>query len=102
MTHSEAVKARKNPERFVTEEVLLDSHKAGQEAVKEYFVGVGLVSLVSNSVAVARGEKDSSEALLGVGKDLAVASANNYVVTASGTAVFKAGSKVVMIIVKVK
>ena len=86
LTHKEAMEARKSPEKFVVKEVLSDSHVAGKEAAKGAMGAAALVSAVSNSIAIERGDKDYEEALKDLGKDIAVSGASAYLVGASGSA----------------
>lgn len=86
VTYDEAKEARLNPKKYVAKEVLADSHVAGKEAAKGAVQAAAVISVVSNSVAIARGDKDLDEALLDLSKDVAVSGAAGYLVGASGSA----------------
>ena len=86
VTYQEAMEARVSPKKFVVKEVLADSHVAGKEAAKGAIESAALISAVSNTVALARGDKELDEALKDLATDVAVSGASGYLVGASGSA----------------
>ena len=86
VTYDEAKEARLNPKRYVAKEVLADSHIAGKEAAKGAIGTAALLSTVSNTVALARGDKNLDEAMKDLATDVAVSGASGYLVGTSGSA----------------
>lgn len=86
VTRREAIDARLRPEKVVAQEILKDSHTAGMISLKAGAATSALMSMVSHSVSVARGDEDITTATKKVGQDVVKAGATAYGITFSATA----------------
>lgn len=74
----EAVEARTDPTLSTAKDILKVSHRAGIEAAKGAAMVGGTVSMVTNIVALCKGEKTAEDAVVSVAKDTAVSAAVGY------------------------
>ena len=86
VSKNEAVEARKNPEKVTVNEIAKTSHEAGVEAVKTGVLIGGGISVITNSIAVLKGEKTPADAVTDVTKNTAVAGAASYATGFANTA----------------
>ena len=78
VSKTEAIQARINPENVTIKEIARVSHEAGVNAAK---IGAGVgggISLISNTFAVIKGEKDVEEAITDTAIDSVKAGATSY------------------------
>ncbi|MDK2942516.1 MAG: hypothetical protein PWP56_2029, partial [Acetobacterium sp.] len=78
VSKTEAIEARLNPEKVTIKEIAKVSHEAGVNAAK---IGAGVgggISLISNTFAVIKGEKDVEEAIADTAIDSVKAGATSY------------------------
>lgn len=91
VSKAKAIEARINPEKVTIKEIAKVSHEAGVNAAK---IGAGVgggISLISNTFAVIKGEKDVEAALTDTGVDTFKAGVTSY-----GTGVANTGLASVM------
>ena len=85
VTNKDAMDARLNPVISTAKDSLKIAHRAGLEQVKYGAAIGGSLSLIQNSVAVIKGEKDVAQAGIDVAKDTGTAAATSYITTFSGS-----------------
>jgi len=78
VTRKEATAARKNPKKVTAKEIMKTSHEAGVESAKVGAAVGGVISLIRNTCAVLKQEKDPKDAALDVAKDTAVTGTVGY------------------------
>lgn len=81
----EAIEARINPEKFVTKELIKDSHNAGKDAAKGALILSGSISCAQNLYLVLNGDKSVEDATLDVVETTAKSGAMAYGVGVTGT-----------------
>lgn len=86
VSSQEAIDARINPKRFVTKELIKDSHKAGVEAAKASAILSSAVSVGQNIYSVFFEDKTIDEAVENVVGTTLKAGVNSYATGVSGTA----------------
>ena len=87
VSRDEAIQARKNPEKFVAENVAGDCLNAGLQSMKYAAIVGGLVAVAQNTAALINGQKDLSDAALDVVDSTADSAFSGLFVGTSGTAV---------------
>ncbi len=85
ITKDEAIGARKNPRLTTAKNELRYAHKAGWQGAKSGAVIGGVMSVITNSFAVAKGDKKMGEACIDVAKDTAKAATAGYAIAAAGS-----------------
>lgn len=90
VTREEAIRARTHPRLTTAKEIIATSHKAGVEGAKYGALIGGIISTLTNSFSVVKGEKEIADALPDVGTDTLKAAAAGYATGFSGSAI-KAG-----------
>ncbi len=83
----EAMNARMDPQKFVTKEVLRDSHSAGVQAAKSSFILGGAISGAQNIYSVIFEGKEIEDAIKDVTITTVTSTATGYVVGTGGTAI---------------
>lgn len=83
----EAIEARLNPEKFVTKEIIKDSHTSGVEAAKGALIFSGSIACAQNIYCVLYEEKSIDEAIVDVVKTTSKAGVTAYTIGATGTAI---------------
>ncbi len=78
VSSKEAIFAREHPELSTAMDVAKISHRAGLETAKTSAIIGGSVSIVTNLVAVSKGEIEPEEAVVNVAKDTATTAAVGY------------------------
>lgn len=84
LTNGEALEARLHPQLSVAKDIARTSHRAGIEAAKSGAAIGGGISLIQNSVAVIKGDKDVDEAVGEVIADTAKATGISYATAYTG------------------
>lgn len=84
-TSEEAIKARKNPEIEILKYELETANKAGVQGVKIGASIGGGISVITNTFAVFKGDKEIGEAIIDVGKDTTKAAVVGYGSAAAGS-----------------
>jgi len=74
----EAIEARKSPKKVIVKEIGKASHEAGVEAAKIGITIGGGISVITNTIAVIKGDKEPKDAVLAVSKDITVAGTTSY------------------------
>lgn len=87
LTNSEALEARLHPQLSVAKDIARTSHRAGIEAAKSGAAIGGGISLIQNSVAVIKGDKNADEAVGEVIADTAKATGISYATAYTGALV---------------
>lgn len=87
VSNADAIEARTKCELFTTKKVLQQAHKAGIEGAKVGASVAGVLSGVSNLLAMARGDKTWKEAAIDTTRDALVAGAGGYFTAAGGVAI---------------
>ena len=87
LTEKEAINARKNPGKFVANEVVKDIHNAGIQAAKGGAIVGGIISMAQNLYAIINNDKDINEAIKDVTLTTAKVGVVSYSVGAGGTAI---------------
>lgn len=87
LTGEEAINARKNPEKFVINEVTKDVHNAGICAAKGGAIVGGSISIAQNLFAMIKDNKDIDEAIKDITLSTIKAGTTAYTVGAGGTAI---------------
>jgi len=75
------------PQVYKTKEIISNCHKSGVKGAGKAAAFGGGLSLGSNIVDIARGEKEIGEATIDIAKDTAVAAGVGYAATAATTAI---------------
>lgn len=78
VSKAEAVDARKNPQKVTAKEIGKTSHEAGTEAAKVGAAVGGGISLIINTIAVIKGEKEIGEAVADTTIDTVKAGVTSY------------------------
>lgn len=86
-TSEEAVQARLHPERSVVKDIAKISHRAGLESAKTGVAIGGGISLIQNSVAVIKGDKEPAKAIIDVAGDVTKSGVLSYATGYVGSAV---------------
>jgi hypothetical protein len=86
VSKTEAVEARKKPEKVTAKEIAKTSHEAGVEAAKVGAMVGGGISVITNTMAVLKGEKEVDEAIGDTVIDTAKAGATSYATGFTNTA----------------
>ncbi|MDD3307340.1 MAG: hypothetical protein PHO29_09640 [Acetobacterium sp.] len=87
VSKTEAIEARINPDKVTIKEIAKVSHEAGVNAAK---IGAGVgggISLITNTFAVIKGEKDVEVALTDTGVDTLKAGVTSYGTGVANTAI---------------
>jgi hypothetical protein len=87
LSSKEAIFARLHPERATARDIVNVSHRAGVEQAKYGAAISGGISLVTNFVAVVKGEKEPEEAALAIVKDTGTGTIVSYTTTFAGSAI---------------
>ena len=85
LTSEEAIFARMHPKLSTAADMVKISHDAGVESAKSGVMLGGGVSLIRNSVAVIKGDKDPAEAALAVTGETVETAGENYAVSFIGS-----------------
>lgn len=86
VTNDNAIEARLSPKKFTAKKICRQAHKAGVEGAKVGASVAGVLSGISNLLAVARGDKTWKQAAIDTTKDALVAAAGGYFTAAGGAA----------------
>jgi ribosomal protein S5 len=86
VSNKEAVEARLHPELSTVKDIAGISHRAGVEAAKSGAVIGGSISLITNVVSVAKGDKEPKDAALDVVKDTGTGAVTSYTIAFAGSA----------------
>ncbi len=87
LTNKEAIEARVHPALSTAKDIHKLSHRAGVEGAKIGAAVGGGISVIQNTVAVIKGDKDASEALIDIVGDTSKATAFSYATGYVGAAV---------------
>ena len=87
VSSAEAIEARRNPKLSTIKDINKLSHRAGLEGAKYGAAIGGIMSIINNTVAVCRGEKNMSEAIKHVALDTGVSGGVGYISTYTGAAI---------------
>ncbi len=83
----EAIEARLNPKKFVTEELLKDSHESGVETAKGAAILSGSISCAQNLYSILYEDKPIDDAIIDVTKTTVTAGTTAYGIGVSGTVI---------------
>jgi len=86
VSNKEAIEARLNPELSTVKDIGRVSHRAGVEATKVGIAVGGGISVITNTVAVLKGEKEVSEAIADTVIDTVKSGATSYATGFTNTA----------------
>lgn len=87
VSSKEAMEARVNPELSTAKDIAKVSNRAGLEQAKMGAAIGGGVSIIKNSIAVIKGDKEVKEALIDIGADTTKAASLSYVTAFAGSGV---------------
>lgn len=86
VSSKEAMYARKNPEKFVVNEVINSCHKSGIECMKSTFIITGAISSAQNIYEIVANDKSVDDAIKDIAHDTGESALTGYIIGAGGSA----------------